>query len=206
MGFYQTENFATFKVQNPMNLIQSKLQLINSSISSPLSVAIYDSPNPVTYSASDLLNGYIILQGQDPESSITDQFDTASNIIEQLRTRYTSITNKGYSSSTNTSSAKVVPPGTSFECKLYNNVSAEFVTNSDGLRFYSTGPSPDNLTVRIGGGLGLANYQIANGATAILEIVVQDQAALGAGHQDQVFICISICATWIQLEEITPPL
>ena len=196
MGFYQTENLRVFKVQNNVNLIQSKLQLINSTIASPLSVAIYDSPNPVTYSASDLLNGYIIRQGQDPESTITDEFDTASNIIQQLKTRYTSITNKGYSSSTDTSSAKVVPPGTSFECKLYNNVPAEFVTNSDGLRFYSTGPSPDNLTVRIGGNPN----QITNGATAILEIVVQDQAALGEDHQDQVFICISRCATVIQLE------
>jgi hypothetical protein len=197
MGFYQTQNLATFKVQNPMNLIQSKLQLLNSTISVPLSPSVYDSANPVVYSAVDLLNGYIIRQGQNPLVDTVDQFDTASNIIEQLRIRYTSITNKAYSS-TGPSNSKVLPPGTSFECKLYNNTAAQYVTNNNGLTFYSNG---DN-TVRIGGGLGgQLSYQITNGATAILEIVVQDQAALGPGHQDQVFICISRCATWVQLQE-----
>ena len=191
MGFYQTENLRVFKVQNNVNLIQSKLQLINSTIASPLSVAIYDSPTGVIYSASDLLNGYIIRQGQDPTIMTIDQIDTASNIIQQLKTRYTSITNLGYSSSTGPSSAKVVPPGTRFECKLYNNVPAANV-NARDLEFYST---PD-LTVRIGG----LTDQVGGGATALLTIIVQDQAALGTGHQDQVFICISRCA--VQISEL----
>ena len=189
MGFYQTENLRVFKVQNNMNLIQSKLQLANSTISSPLSPSVYDSTVGVTYSASDLLNGYIIRQGH--TGDIIDSFDTASNIIEQLKTRYTSITNLGYSSSTDTSSAKVVPPGTRFECKLYNNVPSIDVNQSD-LEFYST---PD-LSVRVGG----LTDQVGGGATALLTIIVQDQAALGEGHQDQVFICISRCA--VQISEL----
>ncbi len=183
MGFYQTENLARFRVNNPTNLIQSKLQLINSTISSPLSVAIYNSGAGVTYSASDLLNGYIIRKGH--TGDITDQFDTASNIIQQLRTRYTSITNLGLTSSTG-----ALPLGTSFECKLYNEVPAENI-NTREIAYYS---SPD-LTVRVGG----PTNQITGGATAILEIVVQDQAALGADHKDQVFVCISRCAASISI-------
>ena len=199
MGFYQTENLRVFKVQNNVNLIQSKLQLINSTIASPLSVAIYDSPTGVIYSASDLLNGYIIRQGQDPTIMTIDQIDTASNIIQQLKTRYTSITNLGYSSSTDTSSDKVVPPGTSFICEIYNNVPTTNVLNDNelGLQFFTDA----NKTVRIGGYTDENDPQIVNGATAILEIIVQDQAALGSGHIDQVFVCISRCATAIQLPD-----
>jgi hypothetical protein len=195
MGFYQTQNLATFKVQNPMNLIQSKLQLYNSTISSPLSVAVYDSPNPVLYTAVDLLNGYIIRQGQDPTVMTVDQFDTASNIIEQLRIRYTSITNKAYSS-TGPSNSKVLPPGTSFICELYNNVPSQYVSSNqnDGLQFFTD----VNKTVRIGGS-NANDPNIVNGATAILEVIVQDQAALGPGHVDQVFICISRCAAYISI-------
>ncbi len=188
MGFYQTENLATFKVQNPMNLIQSKLQLYNSTISAPLSAAVYDNNNSVLYTAIDLLNGYIIRTGH--LGNRTDEFDTASNIIEQLRIRYTSITNKAYSS-TGPSNSKVLPPGTRFECKLYNEVPSNQI-NSRDIRFYSS----NDLTVRVGG----ATNQISGGATALLEIIVQDQAALGAGHVDQVFICISRCAAQIAID------
>ncbi len=192
-GFYQTQNLATFKVQNPMNLIQSKLQLYNSTISSPLSASVYDNTNSVLYTAIDLLNGYIIRTGH--TGNITDQFDTASNIIEQLRIRYTSITNKAYSS-TGPSNSKVLPPGTSFICELYNNVPSQYVSSNqnDGLQFFTD----VNKTVRIGGS-NANDPNIVNGATAILEVIVQDQAALGPGHVDQVFICISRCAAYISI-------
>ena len=181
-GFYDFENLPNFNVNNPANLITANLQLIKSSIHFPPAVAIYDSPSTGTYKANDLLNGYIIRRGL-LGTSITDEFDTASNIIEALRIRCKSIIN-----------TTSFPNGTSFKCILYNDVSNANVDNSNyGLYFYS---SPD-LTVRVGGS---AAPQITGGATAVLEITVNDQASLGTGHQDEVFICISRCSTRVSID------
>jgi hypothetical protein len=148
MGFYQTQNLVRFNINNRLNLIQSNLQLLNSTISPPLSNVIYESNNSVTYSATDLLNGYIIRKTNN-NSTIIDSFDSASNIINLLQKRITSYTN-----STN------VPLGTSFICKIYNN------SNSD-LSFYTN----FNQGIIIGGNAP----QIASQNTATVRIIVQNQ-------------------------------
>ena len=184
-GFYDVKNLGNFSVNNPASLVNSKLQLLQSTISVPALPSVYDSSSGVTYDAKDLLNGYIVRQGI--TGDVTDTFDTATNIINLLRARYTAITNLSYAPT----GAATLPAGISFECKLYNEVPVQEVNDWD-LSFYSS----LDLSVRIGG----ATNQIGGGATALLEIVVQDQAALGAGHIDQVFICISRCAVYIQLD------
>ena len=187
-GFYDVMNLGNFSVNNPASLVNSKLQLLQSTISVPALPSVYDSSSGVTYDAKDLLNGYIVRQGI--LGNVNDSFDTATNIINLLRARYTAITNLSYAPT----GAAILPAGISFECKLYNEVPSPTGVNNWDLYYYSS----LDLSVRIGG----ATNQIAGGTTALLEIVVQDQAALGAGHIDQVFICISRCAAYIQLDNL----
>ncbi len=184
MAFYDTVNLPNFSSFNPQLAIQIDINLIKSSIHLPPGQAVYNSDSGVTYSAGDLLQGYIIRTGLDGNNSVNDSFDSASNIVAAVQERCLAVHN-----------LETIPNGTSFECILYNNVSSTgSVNNENGnysLYFYSS----NDLSLRVGG----YTNQIIGGASAILQIVINDQASLGDGHSDQVWICISRCATGVSI-------
>jgi hypothetical protein len=184
MSFYEVStNPANFNVFNPKNLVTSKLQLSESTIHVPVLPSTYSGTGSVTYSATDLLNGYIVREGL-TDINVNDHFDTATNIIKLLVNRYRTITNTPAASTGPAS----IPQGTSFICKLFNNAEISLQSlNNNGITIWT------QEGVIIGGD----SYQITNGATAILEFIIQDQAALGEGHEDRVFVCISRCAAYI---------
>jgi hypothetical protein len=183
-GFYQTSTPRIFTVQDPVLQMQANLALLRNNIDIPERTVTYDSADPVVYLAKDLMDGYIIRTGHGT-NNVTDSFDSATNIIAALKGRIQSIAGAGHAISSE------LKNGTSVKCKLYNITGSP---NNGDLRFYSDIPSYQG--VRIGGNTN----QIVGEATAILEIVVQDQASLGAGHEDTVFVCISRCAAAISYD------
>ena len=184
MSFYQTGNLANFNVQDPALGVQANLALLRATIDIPEREVTYDSADPVVYLAKDLLDGYIVRTGHGT-NNITDSFDSATNIITALKNRIKSIAGAGHNISS------TLKNGTSFKCKLYNVTGT---MDSGSLSFYSDIPSYQGT--RVGGYAS----QITGEATAVLEIIVQDQASLGQGHTDLVFVCISRCATGIALD------
>jgi hypothetical protein len=181
MSFYDTINLPNFSTFNPQSEVKKDINLIKSSIHQTPGKAIYDSTTSLTYSAGDLLQGYIIRRGLNGSGLVIDSFDTASNIIAAVQERCLSIHN-----------LETIPNGTSFECILFNDNNGYDNTNYS-LGFYSS----SDLSLRVGGYIN--NGQIAGGATAVLKIVINDQASLGDGHSDQVWVCISRCSTGISI-------
>lgn len=176
-GFYQTSTPRNFVVQDPVLQMQANLALLRNTIDIPERTVTYDSADPVVYLAKDLLDGYIVRSGHGT-NNVNDHFDTASNIIAALKARIQSIAGAGHAI------ASELKNGTSFSTKLYNVTGS--INNGD-LYFYTENG------VRIGGNTN----QIVGEATAVLDIIVQDQASLGQGHSDLVFVCISRCAAAI---------
>ena len=183
-GFYQTSTPRNFVVQDPVLQMQANLALLRNTIDIPERTVTYDSADPVVYLAKDLLDGYIVRSGHGV-NNITDSFDSAANIIAALKGRIQSIAGAGHAISSELKNA------TSFKCKLYNVTGT---LDSGRISFYSDIPSYQG--VRVGGYAS----QITGEATAVLEIIVQDQASLGQGHADHVFVCISRCATGIAVD------
>jgi hypothetical protein len=130
-----------------------------------------DADDTVMITAEQLLSGRIIRTGLTSNSN--DYPQSASAIISAFKAKVKSISDRD-----------TIQNGSSFQCQLLNDT-------DEWWGLYS------NLAggVRVGGQLGPGH--VIGGASAILEIIVKDQASLGAGHSDRVWICVSRCSTQI---------
>ncbi len=173
MSGYNVTTPRLFNVKDPVQLLQFNLNTLNSTFSFP------DDENQVQPTG----NGY----WQITAGSLLDGYiictgagngdvfvDDATTILTQVQNKMQGLTNFNHFSN-----------GFSFQCILHNS-------STGSLSIYSNG------SVKIGG----SQPQIASDATAILEIIVLDQARLNdvegvTYHQDKIFICVSRCATAI---------
>jgi hypothetical protein len=173
MSGYQTTTPSYFDVSSVEQQLIEKVTLLQNSISVPaggIEGAIYDSGSDVTYTASDVVGGYIKRLGN---ANVVDHFPTATELIEAFRLKCLGVA----------TFTKPLPNGSSFICKIFNNGGGD-------LGYYTEND------VYIGG----AAPQIAENATCIAEIIIQDQASLGDGHFDRVFVCMSRCAAQISYD------
>ena len=189
MSGYQTRNLVNFESHLDLANYQSTLLYGKTSIIIPQREAVYDSTEGgVTYLAQDLINGYIVRQGLDTSSGpvYIDYIDAASNIIDALQRRIITQSNK----------YEPLQNGTSFKCKIFCVESTPTLQNDVGINLYGSSG------VYVGGYRDGNDPHVCAGATAILTITVTDQARLGPGHTDKVFVCISRCATYLSLPPI----
>ena len=126
MSGYNVQTPSLFAVRDPQQLVQANLSTLNATLSHPDKQSIYDFEGAVTFSAEDLLNGYIIRSGG---CCSFDNFDSASNIIDSLRRKLLRLTNQDN-----------MVNGTKFDCTIYNasgdrGLSA---TGSDGVSMLET--------------------------------------------------------------------
>ena len=176
-GGYQTNVLANFRGTTETSNFQSTLQYANTTILAPELESAYSGPDPVTYSARDLLNGYIV-RDTSAGNNVYDLFDSASNIIAALQQRI--ITLSGI--------YQPLQNGTKFSCLIYANAPENEVDNTDyGISFWST----NDFSIIVGGN----PTQITGGAVGELTFIVRDQARFGEGHIDQLFVCTSRCST-----------
>jgi hypothetical protein len=174
MSGYQTTSPSIFDVSSIEEQLQQKVTLLQNSISVPAggrSGAIYDNANGVTYTAEDVLGGYIVRLNN---NNVTDEFPTATELIQALKQKCLGVATFN----------KSLPNGSSFICKIFNK-------GGGNLNYYTFN------NVYIGGN----TPQIRPNATCIAEIIIQDQASLGEGHVDRVFVCMSRCAAYISYND-----
>jgi hypothetical protein len=177
MSGYQVTTPPNFRSTDPTQQLLDKLALLQNTVSVPEHQTDYTSSNGVTYDAAALLGGYIVRTGNN-EGSIQDIFPSATEIIDALKQKCTGIAN--FSGLKN---------GTSFVCKLWNN------TDHDLYYYSQNGVLVGGPTNQIAGSTN--GYP---GATCIMEFVINDQASLGEGHTDLVWVCLSRCAAEIAID------
>jgi len=178
MSGYQVTNPSYFNISSALELLSDQVVLLENTISIPAQETTYDSTSSVTYSADALVGGYIVRKNHVSNDNITvDFFPTAAELITSLKQKMLGIATFD----------KPLPNGSSFVCKLFNNSG---ITN---LKYYSN----TFAGVYVGGTFTERGYQIEHDATCVLTVVVLDQASLGEGHTDRVFICMSRCAALI---------
>jgi hypothetical protein len=180
MSFYDTANLPNSETTVETSDYHSTLLYGNTSIEFPKRPVSYTG-NSVTYTAEDLLNGCINRYQVDDSSPCVDSFGSAADIIAALQRRITTLSGIH----------NPIANGTSFTCYI-NNLNTNYDDTDFGISYYST----FDYSVRIGG----QTTQITGGASAEVTIVVQDQARFGAGHKDQIFVCISRCAAGISID------
>jgi hypothetical protein len=181
MSGYQVTNPSYFDISNVFDQLSDQVVLLQNTVSVPSQEQVYDAIGSVTYTADALLGGYIVRQGhQDEGDIVVDFFPTASQIITSLKQKMLGIATFN----------KPLPNGSSYVCKLYNK------SNITNLKYYSNTAAG----VYVGGSFSERGYQIEHDATCVLTIVVLDQASLGEGHADRVFICMSRCAAYISYD------
>jgi len=174
MSGYQVTTPSMFDVSSVEEQLLNKVTLLQNSISVPAGGqegAIYDANGSVTYTPSDVIGGYIVRRNT--SGGTFDHFPTATELITAIKQKCLGVA----------SFTKPVPNGTSFICKIFNN-------SGNNLNYYTEN------NVYIGG----TTPQIRDNATCIAEIIIQDQASLGEGHVDRVFVCMSRCAAQISYD------
>jgi len=159
MAGYNVQTPALFAVRDPEQLVDFNLATLNATFQHAEKNSEYTANNGVQYSAVDMLDGYIVRSGI--TSDTTDGTASAEDIIDEMRRRLLSISNKD-----------VMANGTSVMCG-YTNLSSYYI----------------EIQGATGVNVSFPNY-IAPGSSAKLHIVVVDQASLGNGHSDQVRIAI----------------
>jgi hypothetical protein len=175
MSFYSVyPNPLNFSVNDPMFSLQSTVSLMKNSIHLADNETTVNSSSMVQYTAEQLMSGRIVRTGL---TGVTrDWIDSASNIISVLKAKIKSISDKD-----------TIQNGTTFRCQLHN-------PNNYYLGIYNSGSVNGTY---VGGQFVEGDGQIAGNATAYLDIMVNDQASLGDGHEDRVWVCISRCSTVI---------
>jgi hypothetical protein len=172
MSFYNIDyNPPNFSVIDPMFNLQSTVSLMKDAVHQADKEVEIDTDGTVMITADQLLSGRIIRTGL--TSNTNDYPESASAIISAFKAKVKSISDRD-----------TIQNGSSFKCQVLNDT-------NEWWGLYS------NLAggVRVGG--QLVPGHIVDGATGILEIIVNDQASLGSGHSDQVWICVSRCSTQI---------
>lgn len=162
---YSVQNPPYFNITNPFTQLQntvwnlqSSVNLLNNDVNFPARSVTYNSSTGVVYLAKDLLDGYIVRSGF--TDNVNDSFDTAANIIAMLKSAVSSL-----------SGNQTVINGTSFQVKIRNATAGTI-----------------SLIGSVGVTVGGNAPQILANATCLLDILVTDQASLGAGHADALFI------------------
>ena len=156
------ENPSYFTVYDPMRIIDNDISVLQSSFLSPDAQVYINSTSAVTYSASDLLAGYIVrMNTGSGEGSITETLDSATNIIGAMRTKLAIERTSG-----------PFENGTTFRCVFNNN------TNFTITLAASTGVSMNDC------------FTIDAGVVCILNLVVTGQAT-NDGETDAVYCVIA---------------
>jgi hypothetical protein len=168
MSFYGVyPNPLNFSINDPMFSLQSTVSLMKNQILNGNNEVAINSASQVTITAENLITGRIVRTGLTNDTQ--DNIDTASNIISVFKAKVKSISDQ-----------TTIPNGASFECQVHNPTNEEWGLYSNTSNGVKVGGSTD---------------QVGEQCSAVLTIIVNDQASLGAGHSDQVFICISRCST-----------
>jgi len=170
MSFYNIRyNPVNFGVNDPMFSLQSTVSLMKDTVHLADKEVTIDTDLPVTITADDLLSGRIVRLGL--LLDVNDYPDSATNIINAFKAKVKSISN-----------LDSIENGSSFKCQIWN----------DNNRWWGLW-SNTVQGVRVGGQLVPGHVHEYN--TGILEVIVNDQASLGTGHSDEVWICVSRCST-----------
>jgi hypothetical protein len=178
MSGYQVTNPSYFNISSMLSQLSDQVVLLENTVSVPAQETTYGSTASATYTADAMLGGYIVRENHVEGSNIVvDTFPSATALITAMKQKMLGIA----------TFTKPLPNGSSFVCKLYNKSG---ITN---LKYYSD--TANGLFV--GGSFSERGYQIVHDATCTLTVVVLDQASLGQGHTDKVFICMSRCAALI---------
>lgn len=156
------ENPSNFTVYNPMKIIDDDISVLQSSFLCPDAQVVINTMSGVTYTASDLLGGYILRMNTGAgEGSLTENLDTATNIIEAMRTKLAIERTSG-----------PFENGTTFRC-VFNNATSYNITLIN-----STGTTVNDCFV------------INAGTVCILNLVVTGQAT-NEGEDDAVYCVIA---------------
>ncbi len=169
MSGYNVKTPNYFASVSPATQLVDQVTLLQNTIRVPERSLTVNTAANVTYDIQDLLGGFIIRSGI--TSDTEDYMPTATQIIEGFKLKCLGVANFD----------KPLPNGSSFVCKLFN-------ASPDYELYYYT-----NNNVYIGG----STDQITENACCLLEFIIQDQASLGEGHIDRVFVCMSRCAAAI---------
>lgn len=159
MAGYNVQTPALFAVRDPEQLVNFNLATLNATFQHAEKNSEYTANNGVQYSAVDMLDGYIVRSGI--TSDTTDGTASAEDIIDEMRRRLLSISNKS-----------TFANGTSVVCGFTNT--SNYWIQIQG----ATGVS-----------VAYPNF-IASGTSAKLHMIVVDQASLGDGHTDEVRIAV----------------
>jgi hypothetical protein len=112
MAGYNVQTPPLFTVRDPEQLVDFNLATLNATFQHPEKNSAYTTNGSVTYTAVDLLNGYI---QRNTSTGTTDYAASATDLIDEIRRRLLAITNKD-----------VMANGTSVVCG-YTNLSSYYI-------------------------------------------------------------------------------
>ena len=165
MAGYNVQTPPLFTVRDPQQLVQFNLNTLNAGYTFRDKETVFDSQGTggVTYTADAILGGYIIRSGS---GLVTDELDTASNILDAIYRKLLSIGNNDN-----------LPNGSTVTCTLYVD--------------QGTGPTAivGNTGTDVCGGFVIDPY-----CAVEMTLIIVDQARLNTAtdnsHSDQIRVCI----------------
>jgi hypothetical protein len=163
MAGYNVQTPPLFTVRDPQQLVQFNLNTLNAGYTFRDKETVIDSQGTggVTYTADAILGGYIIRRGS---GLVTDDLDTASNILDEIYRKLLSIGNNDN-----------LPNGSTVTCTLYIDQGPTAIVGNDG--------------IEVCGGFLVDPY-----CAVEMTLIIVDQARLNTAtdnsHSDQIRVCI----------------